>query len=289
MTHVMQCMEQTRTQKRTLEADNSQESSKHIKPTQTQTSRTPSVDKISQKPAAASNQSAEDIQRKRFFALIEKADVAGLRRTLRKHPDAITIVNLSSQDEAPIFAAVRKGSLELIKLLFECGGNRDARALYQRTLLQAAAGSNHPEIIRYLVAEGADVNTPDAMGDTPMHEAAYYGNTEAIDCLFKLKAGLEKRNNEGQTPLHRASMYDRNNPTCACLMQLGANIHARDNDGKMAVHYAAENKNSIFLGYLYHRGANLKAPDKAGLLPRECTTDVDTQACIDHLLSIKKS
>ncbi len=56
------------------------------------------------------------------------------------------------------------------------------------------------EIASYLLEQGADPNAPDDKGDTPMHTAVTYQNTEGVLLLLAQTACPNRPNKKGQTP-----------------------------------------------------------------------------------------
>ena len=55
--------------------------------------------------------------------------------------------------------------------------------------LPLAAEGDRPEMIRLLARHGADLNTQDRKGRTPLHRATYEGRVEAAEAL--LEAGAD--------------------------------------------------------------------------------------------------
>ncbi len=43
------------------------------------------------------------------------------------------------------------------------------------------------KLLESLLEAGADPNSPNARGDSPLHEAVYYGEKECAQCLLKYK------------------------------------------------------------------------------------------------------
>ena len=98
---------------------------------------------------------------------------------------------------------------------------------FKRTVLHICADIRDKKITDLLLdkAQTIDLNvTPiDVMGNTPLHICAEVGNTHMSERLLSLrqkhpklisdprtnKTQLEMRNNDGLTPLHQATKYER--------------------------------------------------------------------------------
>ena len=87
--------------------------------------------------------------------------------------------------------------------------NKGARINTQRndlvgmTPLHCAASVNtaNIEMVRYLIARGADVNAKDHNGRTPLHDAAQFGSVAVLDYLCAVEgADVNAENNNGKTP-----------------------------------------------------------------------------------------
>src|SRR6476646_11911470 len=62
-------------------------------------------------------------------------------------------------------------------------------------------------LVRTLLQQKADVNTPQIDGATALHWAVYHDDLETVDALIKAGAKADPKNREGVTPLHMASLY----------------------------------------------------------------------------------
>jgi uncharacterized protein len=63
--------------------------------------------------------------------------------------------------------------------------------------------------VKTLIARGADVNAVDQEGGTALSLAAAENHIEYATTLIDAKADVDKADNYGLAPLHRASMYGR--------------------------------------------------------------------------------
>uniref|UniRef100_A0A5F9CGR2 NF-kappa-B inhibitor zeta n=1 Tax=Oryctolagus cuniculus TaxID=9986 RepID=A0A5F9CGR2_RABIT len=145
-----------------------------------------------------------------------------------------------------------------------------------QSAFQVAVAANQHLIVQDLVNLGAQVNTTDCWGRTPLHVCAEKGHPQVLQAIQKGAVrsnqfvDLEATNYDGLTPLHCAVMahnavvheLQRNQQphspeaqelllknkslvdTIKCLIQMGAAVEAKDRkSGRTALHFAAEEAN----------------------------------------------
>ena len=95
---------------------------------------------------------------------------------------------------------------------------------YDPSGLSRAAEQGHADVVKVLLAGGADPKAANALGTTPLMMAAAAGNAAAITSLVENGAELEaKEKTFGQTPLMFAAANNRVEALKA-LVKLGANL-----------------------------------------------------------------
>ena len=87
-------------------------------------------------------------------------------------------------------------------------------------LLQAAR-FGHTKIVLALIEKGADVNSKNENGTTPLHQAAYGDHTDTAMALIEKGADVNAKNDGGETPLHWAVDLD-NTETALAMIAHGA-------------------------------------------------------------------
>lgn len=151
------------------------------------------------------------------------------------------------------------------------------------------------QIISELVAQGAELNaTMDKTGETSLHLAARYARADAAKRLLDAGADANSQDNTGRTPLHaavaadamgvfqillrnratnlNARMHDGTTPLILAarlaiegmvedLINADSDINAADNSGKTALHWAAAVNNVEAVNILLLHGANRDAQD----------------------------
>jgi len=111
--------------------------------------------------------------------------------------------------------ATMDGSLSRMRLLHFAGANINSRGNGIMPLF-IAAGEGRSDVVRYLLAEGADVNAREQLGDTALTEATYYGHVALVKELLAHGADVNAIGNDG-TALDIA--LNRNNSAVADLIR----------------------------------------------------------------------
>ncbi|XP_017777322.1 PREDICTED: ankyrin repeat domain-containing protein 6 [Nicrophorus vespilloides] len=107
------------------------------------------------------------------------------------------------------------------------------------TPLQRAAADGHEEVVKMLLARGADVDKQDSVhGNSAMHEAAWKGYSRTVSLLATAKANLQKCNTGGFTALHLCCQ-NGHNQSCRELLLAGCDPDLQNNYGDTALHTAA--------------------------------------------------
>ncbi|KAK3374168.1 ankyrin repeat-containing domain protein [Lasiosphaeria ovina] len=100
--------------------------------------------------------------------------------------------------------------------------------------LCAAAKSNSPKLVDFLIERGAELNKQDELGRTPLFQAAWHGNNGIVKRLIEAKADLESTapcdDNGccGWTPLFAS--YDQA-ATLEILLEAGSNVNVKSEHG----------------------------------------------------------
>ncbi len=120
--------------------------------------------------------------------------------------------------------------------------------------------------VQDLTKRGADVNSKNNYGLTPLHFSSIENHIELAKLLLERGADVNSKNNYGLTPLHFASM--RNDLELAkLLLDRGADVKAKDNDGYTPLHLASISNYIELAKLLIDRGADLEAKDNEGRTP----------------------
>ena len=128
-----------------------------------------------------------------------------------------------------------------------------------------AAASEHGDVAtaRELLAAGADPNTLDADGWTPLHSALRFGHKEIAELLLDRGASTSAVNPDGWTPLMLAVRNDQA-ANARLLLEKGASVDARAKSGTSALMLAAGFSPEDVVAALLDKGADVGAKDGDG-------------------------
>jgi ankyrin repeat protein len=115
-------------------------------------------------------------------------DVQRVREMLETDPTLANSTN-SACKEPPIFKAISKGHADVVRLLLANGANCHAKGRYGEPALHAAAEKGQSAIVQILLEHGADINQKGANGELALHWAAARGYADVVQTL--LAAGSE--------------------------------------------------------------------------------------------------
>ena len=159
-----------------------------------------------------------------------------------------------------IYQAARRGDLERIRVLVEREGvdvnaQNDFRVDWrdERTPLQIAATAGHISVVRFLLANGADVAAVNSAGQTPLHFACKARRVAIAQFL---------------------------------IVNGAADVNARDYWDRTPLHFAAENCRLSFVRYLLARGAasDILVRDRSGKTPLDWASSTNYHEEVFHYL-----
>ena len=153
-------------------------------------------------------------------AVLSKLKVA--EKSLALHAIIDSKANMDNMDSngwTALHHAAYNGDIESATILIRDGGaNVNAYSNKQRTPLHFAAHNNHKMIIQLLLANGADLEWPDAEKCTPLHIACKRGHTESVALLLNSNANIYAQDMRQWTSLHY-SAYNGYGKVCNQLLK----------------------------------------------------------------------
>lgn len=150
-----------------------------------------------------------------------------------------------------ILATAQAGHIDAFKRALDKTGDLDQKSSYLNTTLQLSSKCGHFALVEYVLDNGADIETVDDNGQTPLFLVGEY--PELTIMLLNRGADMEAKNHGGQTPLqHYAELGQIK--SLAVLLSYGCNIQSIDKNGNTALHYACRNNQQEVLLLLLEKG-----------------------------------
>jgi serine/threonine-protein phosphatase 6 regulatory ankyrin repeat subunit A len=173
-------------------------------------------------------------QRAVFLEHLRPNDLSTVDRLLRtafETPDALPALVRSEPalleartglDETALHYLAVENQLRAVILLVEAGAEVNTMNNCGGTPLSEAASLGYVELVRYLLSQGALLSLP-GQNEPTLHEAARGGNAEVVQLLLAAGAAIDEQNDLKETALHLAAEADDRLPVLEVLLRAGAN------------------------------------------------------------------
>ena len=181
-------------------------------------------------------------------------------------------INIADDACVALYWAAMCGHLDVVKFLVEEHG-ADINTMDQRghSPLHKAVINGHLEVAQYLVEQGAeaDINSVVERGQTALLMAARNGHVEVVKFLVEeLGADINATDEYGHTTLYRAAVAN-NHKLAACLVECGADANVTDERGRTISHKLAREGEVEAMKCMIEVGADLSLVDQRGRTPRD--------------------
>ena len=159
-----------------------------------------------------------------------------------------------------IIDIIKKDNLPALKLYTQRKPSWRTSTLYDEefNLLHLVTCYNKPKLLKWLLANGLDINSRTKTGDTALHLAV---EVTALDCLKELlshKADMELRDYvEELTPFMKAVQL-KQITIVKLLANNGANINIKDKEGNTALQIAIDLQQTSLVDFLIESKADIK-------------------------------
>lgn len=118
----------------------------------------------------------------------------------------------------PLLVAAATGHTEAVRVLLDAGADVDCRDAYGWTPLMRAVSGSDADTVRVLLTEGKpDLEAAEENGATALHIAAGEGQVELVRLLLAAGADPAARDGDGRTPADVAA--EANHAAAAALLQ----------------------------------------------------------------------
>lgn len=171
--------------------------------------------------------------------------------TLRLQPATGEEVSVNTQ----VIWAASEGDAARVGSLLARGADVESKDPAGWTPLIHAARGRHTHVLQLLLSRGANPNVTEGRGPTPLWWAANDGDVVGVEALIDHGANVNAAHGGGYTALMEAAKMgfpDVVKP----LLNGGADVRARTNDGNTALTIAESNRNTISPHDLRSKGPN---------------------------------
>lgn len=169
-----------------------------------------------------------------WFIAIKQDNPATVQSLLQRGFDPNA---LSPEGQHGLYLALRDGSVKVAEALVDWPKTDvEWRTGKDESALMMASLKGHADLVRKLIARGADVNKP---GWTPLHYAATNGHLDIIAALLDNHAYIDAESPNKTTPLMMAAHYGTAQAV-KLLLEAGADPTLRNELGMNAVDFAQQ-------------------------------------------------
>lgn len=180
------------------------------------------------------------------WTFLERIIAFGTKEELRHELEKLAPTERPKEVERVWDVAVCTGEVDKIELLTPYGGTPASEDLF------TAVHRDNPEMVRWLLSLGADIEIRDFLGKTPLMQAAEWGSTRCVAALIAEGADIHALSDFNDQPINDAA-----NPEIArLLVEAGAEIDYINGQGYNLLKTAVENENIELIDAALKLGAN---------------------------------
>mmetsp|Transcript_27512 Transcript_27512/g.72324 ORF Transcript_27512/g.72324 Transcript_27512/m.72324 type:complete len:1369 (+) Transcript_27512:1-4107(+) len=217
----------------------------------------------------------------------------------------------------PLHYAVHEKYADVVKEILSHRGVQDSEDAHGQSALTLAVTAGNAELTAMLAMYSrASLHVADATGNTPLHRAAYDGNSEVVAKLIEANAPLDAMaadqtplmyacerghtgiidslvtagadvaiaDDEGRTCLHVASMSGHAVICTFLVTECKLDPNQRDHGGRTALHTAVYSADEATTSALIAAGADVDAQDDQGISALHWAASQGSLSCLDLLL-----
>jgi ankyrin repeat protein len=153
----------------------------------------------------------------------------------------------------------------LLSLLLVAGGCKE-RPIGKTTLLHKAVSRGDIDQVQSLIVKGADVNTKDYVGKTPLLAALTHNCGDLAKQIINRGSDINAKDNAGYTPV-LVALGRGYTDIVVLLVSEGADVNTTALDGNTLLHRAAINGNLKLAEIAISKDADVNAKNAGGTSP----------------------
>ena len=184
--------------------------------------------------------------------------------------------------------AAAEGQEVIVQRLLEEGADLNSKDYYGQTPLSRAAEEEHEAVVRLLLSrDDVAVDSRDKKGRTSLSWAAMIGQEAVVRLLLSRDdVAVDSRDNEGRTPLSWAAEEEHEAVVRLLLSRDDVTVNSRDNEGRTPLSWAAEAGHEAAVRLLLKQGDVIAdSRDNMGWTPLSWAAMEGQEAVVRLLLS----
>ena len=209
-----------------------------------------------------------------IYALASSGETDSVLRQV--HSDAHSLNACDADGRTLLHHAATSGNIELVAALAELGADADTRDGGGWSPLHSASSAGRETIVSYLLQLLSKVQIDarvEGSGSTPLIYAASKGHAECVRLLLHASADIRERDSNQAGALHRAAGRGHVSVLAALLAKPPHSaINDSDSRGQTAFHVAAATGNDAACVMLAEAGADCRTTDAEGQMALELLT-----------------
>lgn len=195
-----------------------------------------------------------------------KGDGERVARLIRKRdhiPKEEPVSKKQQKLNDALYAASIKGRLRKVRRLIKKGADVNTTNSRGETPLMHAIQNQHLPVVQLLVEAGADVNAKNIDEINPLAVAFINYRLDIAEFLIGLGADVNYSDSKGNTDLMSAARRG-DTDAASLLLDYGADINAKNTDGQTPLINASVNGQYHMIKFLIDKGADRSIRDKRG-------------------------
>eukprot|EP00026_Physarum_polycephalum_P008334 Phypoly_transcript_08416.p1 GENE.Phypoly_transcript_08416~~Phypoly_transcript_08416.p1 ORF type:complete len:424 (+),score=82.50 Phypoly_transcript_08416:245-1516(+) len=226
----------------------------------------------------------DDVEK--FLEAAQKGDVAKVTEILKQKEGNKNFINeVDANKRTALHFAVHGDKLEVMKVLLANGADINAQDWEGYTPLMYGLKTEKENASLFLIENGADVNTITPKGITPLSTAVIGKNLKLINTLIsKGVKAMPNKESESGSVLHHAVMDADTKIAEALLAYEPELVNSVDANGMIPLHFACATNNTKMALLLIDKKSDVNHASSDGTTPLHIAADAGNIAIVKSLI-----